>query len=106
MQSDITLNTARLAEAWNASVTQRNAAIKSGDTKEFETIKVTQRAVALAISSTPEVVAELRANGTAYGVSPAGSLGQALIQPDVGKALARAIDPPPAQRIERGGPSR
>ena len=55
---------------------------------------------------TPEVVAELRANSTAYGVSPAGSLGQALIQPDVGKALARAIDPPPAQRIERGGPSR
>ena len=106
VQSDITLKTARLAEAWNASVTQRNAAIKSGDTKEFETIKVTQRAVALAIGGTPEVVAELRANSTAYGVSPAGSLGQALIQPDVGKALARAIDPPPAQRIERGGPSR
>jgi len=103
--TDITLKTGRVATHWNALVERHVVAVKSGDAQVLQSVRAELSTVAKAITASPDVVAELRSNGSAYGVTATGTLGKALTQADVGKALATAITPAPAPKIERGGRS-
>jgi hypothetical protein len=105
VQSDITLKTGRIAGHWNGLVERHVAAIKSKDAQALQSVRTELSTVAKRLAASPDVVAELRANGPAYGVTATGTLGKALAQADVGKALANAITPAPTPKIERGGPS-